>query len=40
MFLYAFNTFDLLIIFFFEIFKISWFFYDFKPKIWIFDAYW
>ena len=25
---------------FFEIFKISWFFYDFRPKILIFDAYW
>ena len=25
---------------FFEIFKISWFFDDFRPKIWIFDADW
>jgi len=39
MFLYAFNTFDLFYMFL-EIFKISLSFDDFRPKIWIFDAYW
>jgi len=35
--LYAFNTFDLLILCFLKYFR---FFDDFRPKILIFDAYW
>jgi len=40
MFLNAFNTFDLLILCFLRYLRFIDFFYDFRPKILIFYAYW